>query len=217
MAPNVQIYPSYNTGGFISNYEVPICTTILILSKQVILSIDLYSKQCAIILIIIFICVLVSLSLLCVSILNDKKEMRIFHAAFTGRKMLVQEGKFQYRDRAGAGGAVRCSQVYRDEECLLPGHTEAYSLNITTQLKPASNNSQLCGYIEDQPAEWAGLDYSVEVSPVSLRHVRSSLPFKLGNPPSSLFEFLLQWCCGVYKIHLKTYKVFIINPALLLP
>ena len=74
-------------------------------------TIDLYTKQCAIVLLIIFICVLVSLSLLCVSILNDMKEMRTFHSDFLGRKMLVEDGKLEYREMVRTTVRFRLGQV----------------------------------------------------------------------------------------------------------
>lgn len=122
---------------------------------------DLYSKQYAIILIIVFICGLVSLGLLCVSLLNDKREMRTFHAAFTGRKMLVQEGKLEYR--VSLQEVERFSQpVSSPAHSNLPGQPGVASSNIV-KLKTSSHNLQFYGYVEDQPPEWAKLDYSLEV------------------------------------------------------
>ena len=124
---------------------------------------DLYSKQYAIILIIVFICGLVSLGLLCVSILNDKKEMRTFHAAFIGRKMLVEEGKLEYRE------SLQEVERYRELPTSpvtnsLPGQPGAASSNMNlSKLKSNSNNLHFYGYVEDQPPEWAKLDYSLEV------------------------------------------------------
>ena len=137
------------------------------------LSPDLYSKQYAIILVIVFICVLVSLGLLCVSLLNDKKEMRIFHAAFTGRKMLVEEGKLEYR--VTGKEVERYMQVTTSPtHTSLPGQPGPNTSNIV-KLKSNSSNLHFYGYVEDQPPEWAKLDYSLEVE-IDINNISSFFP-----------------------------------------
>ena len=58
----------------------------------------LYSKQCLIILIIVFICVIISINLYCISISNDWTELRSFYFAFVQRKQLIKEGKMIYKE-----------------------------------------------------------------------------------------------------------------------
>ena len=77
--------------------------------------------------------------------------------------MLVQEGKLEYR--------VSLQEVERYTQLTssplntnLPGQPGATSSNIDlVKLKPNSSNLNFYGFVEDQPPEWAKLDYSLEV------------------------------------------------------
>ena len=77
--------------------------------------------------------------------------------------MLVQEGKLEYR--------VSVQEVERFTQLTssplnnnLPGQPGSTSSNIDLiKLKPNSSNLNFYGFVEDQPPEWAKLDYSLEV------------------------------------------------------
>ena len=83
----------------------------------------------------------------------------MFHSAFIGRKRLVEEGRFEYREAQWC--PVKFSQVTIDDQCLLPGQTQTQPANLT-KLIPKTNLN-FYGYVEDQPPEWSKLDYSLEV------------------------------------------------------
>ena len=115
----------------------------------------------------------------------------------------MEDGKLEYREMVRT--SVRFSQVEEEDDCLLPGHTQADNLHVTTELTIKENKLEFYGYIEDQPEEWSQLDYSIEVTPPTPHcNVFHS---QVGTPPLSLVEFILQWCCGIFRSHLKTFKV----------
>ena len=77
------------------------------------------------------------------------------------RLRLVEEGKLEYR--VSLQEVERFSQpVSSPAHSNLPGQPGVASSNIV-KLKTSSHNLQFYGYVEDQPPEWAKLDYSLEV------------------------------------------------------
>lgn len=84
-------------------------------------------------------------------------------------------------------------------KCQIPGQIEeSTSNNIALKpLKQATKIDKSCfhGYIEEQPKEWALLDYHLD----------------LGDIPETFSEFFLQWGFGVYKLHLYSQQARRIN------
>ena len=76
---------------------------------------------------------------------------------------MVEEGKLEYRE------SLQELERYRELPTSpatnsLPGQPGAASSNMNlSKLKSNSNNLHFYGYVEDQPPEWAKLDYSLEV------------------------------------------------------
>ena len=67
-------------------------------------------------------------------------------------------------------------------------------------------------YVEDESAEWAGLDYDIKVTRWGIYFYQKSvypnyqnnlkiLNMQVGLPPASCSQFLLEWNCGVFSGH----------------
>ena len=82
----------------------------------------------------------------------------------------------------------------------MPGQIEENPPNNTIALKPLKQAAKIdksCfhGYIEEQPKEWALLDYHLD----------------LGDIPETFSEFFFQWGFGIFRLHLYGQQARLIN------
>jgi len=149
----------------------------------------LNSRQNTVLLVIVILCILICIGLYFLSVSNDYHELQSFYYSFLERKSLICEGRMAHRqdlERMASKLAAETDHQLDNNNVRseLPGLVMEPESDefMMRPLRPGLDAAQCeLGLVEDQPLEWARLDYHAE----------------LGTLPDNFSEFLIQWGLGM--------------------